>query len=112
MTPVLDHPWVLEVLRSGAVARALLRAAAALAAAAQTSAAGALVARGAAAWRSAHWAARRRAGGLLLLVAAAVHVLLTAWQGWPNGWVWLIVPGTTAVTALLVLAAAMTPQPR
>jgi hypothetical protein len=54
--------------------------------------------------------ARYRASAVLLLTAAATHVLLTLLQGRHEGWFWMVVPATTTLFALLLLAGTQTPS--
>jgi len=54
--------------------------------------------------------ARYRAIAMLLVTAAATHVLLTLLQGRHEGWFWMVVPATTTLFALLLLAGTQTPS--
>ena len=53
-------------------------------------------------WRQLASSRQRLAQGTVLLVAAVTHVGLTAWQGAPTGWLWMVPPALAiAVGALM-----------
>jgi hypothetical protein len=57
-------------------------------------------------WRGLPGAQRRGAIGTVLLAGVATHLGLTAWQGLPSGWLWLVLPALAAGVGALYLLAS------
>lgn len=96
----------MTVLQHSAVFGFADRAISRLRRAIQTSAALAGASAVVAKWQERPLTARRFEVGVALLTAVGVHIALRLWQGADPGWLWLILPLTTAVIGVLHVAAS------
>ena len=103
---VTDHPWVLDAIDSGVTARWVGRVITMGRAASESSVALHALRTMRSTWQSAHWSSRRRTVGLMFLTAVAVHGALVIWDERPVGWIWMIVPGLSAASGVLLMLAS------
>ena len=104
---IADDSRATAVIEASAVVRAADLVTARVRTARASSRLAALASSAVASWAALTWSSRRLAVGLMLIVAPVVHVMLSlSSPSAQPGWIWLVIPGLSAVIGVLLVAGS------